>query len=85
MGERTDYLGLRSANRRMPCLLGVPFLPERMSKEEGGAVLVVSCACGVVMRGTERELVPMVQKHARESHNMNPTREDVLSRARPES
>ena len=56
-----------------------------MSKEQNGAVLVVNCACGLVMRGTESVLVPMVQKHARESHNMKPTREDVLSRARQES
>jgi predicted small metal-binding protein len=56
-----------------------------MGEKQDGVVLVVSCACGVVMRGPEDELVPMVQKHARESHNMNPTREDVLSRARPES
>jgi predicted small metal-binding protein len=69
----------------MPWLLGVRFLPARMGKEQDGVVMVVSCACGVVMRGREDELVPMVQKHARESHNMNPTREDVLSRARPES
>jgi predicted small metal-binding protein len=56
-----------------------------MNKQQGQAVLVVNCACGLVMRGTESVLVPMVQKHARESHNMNPTREDVLSRARPEA
>ena len=56
-----------------------------MAKQQGGVVLVVNCACGVVMRGTENVLVSIVQKHARESHNMNPTREDVLSRARPES
>jgi predicted small metal-binding protein len=29
--------------------------------------------------------VPIVQKHARESHNMQVTREDVLSRARHEA
>lgn len=56
-----------------------------MSGQEQAAILVVHCACGLVMRGTESEIVPMVQKHARENHNMNPTREDVLSRARPES
>jgi predicted small metal-binding protein len=37
------------------------------------------------MRGTESELVVIVQKHALESHNMKTTREEVLSRARPES
>lgn len=56
-----------------------------MSKERQVAVLVVSCACGLLMRGPVEELVPMVQKHARESHNMQVTREDVLSRARPEA
>ena len=56
-----------------------------MGKERGFGVLTVQCACGVVMRGTEKELVPMVQKHAREAHNMQATREDVLSRARPEA
>ena len=64
---------------------GRTLFAEGMGKEQDGVVLVVSCACGVEMRGTENEIVPMVQKHARESHNMNPTREDVLSRARPES
>ncbi|HWO45464.1 MAG TPA: DUF1059 domain-containing protein [Methylomirabilota bacterium] len=56
-----------------------------MSKKGQGAVLVVQCACGVLMRGTVDELVPIVQAHARESHNMRATREDVLSRARPEA
>jgi predicted small metal-binding protein len=56
-----------------------------MSKEGQAAILVVACACGILMRGTVEELVPMVQKHARESHNMEVTRENVLSRARPEA
>ena len=55
-----------------------------MGKEQRAGVLVVQCACGLLMRGPVDELVPMVQKHARESHNMQVTREDVLSRARPE-
>ena len=55
-----------------------------MSKRPVG-ILVVECACGVLMRGTVEELVPIVQKHASESHNMQVTREDVLSRARPEA
>jgi predicted small metal-binding protein len=57
----------------------------RMGNENPVGVLVVQCACGVLMRGRVDELVPMVQKHARESHNMQVTREDVLSRARPET
>jgi predicted small metal-binding protein len=56
-----------------------------MSKDFPAGILSVQCACGLVMRGTADELVPMVQKHARESHNMQVTREDVLSRARPEA
>ena len=56
-----------------------------MAKQQVGVILVVNCACGVVMRGTENVLVPIVQKHAREAHNMNATREEVLARARPES
>ncbi len=58
---------------------------SEMSKKGQGAVLVVQCACGVLMRGTVDELVPIVQTHARESHNMRVSREDVLSRARPEA
>ncbi len=56
-----------------------------MSEQRQGGILVVACACGILMRGTVDELVPIVQKHARESHNMQVTREDVLSRARPEA
>ena len=56
-----------------------------MSKQKTGGILMVECACGVVMRGTVDVLVPMVTKHARDSHNMNVTREDVLSKARPEA
>jgi predicted small metal-binding protein len=56
-----------------------------MSKQSPESVLVVECACGILMRGRVDELVPMVQKHASEAHNMRVTREDVLSRARPEA
>jgi predicted small metal-binding protein len=56
-----------------------------MSKQQRSGVLVVECACGVVMRGTEYELIPIVQKHAVEAHNMKATREEVVSRARPEA
>jgi predicted small metal-binding protein len=87
VGERTNqpWAWAGSEKPAQAPLRGVRSLPEGMGEQQDGVVLVVSCACGVVMRGTESELVPMVQKHARESHNMNPTREDVLSRARPES
>ena len=56
-----------------------------MSKDGQAAILVVACACGILMRGTVDEIVPIVQKHAKESHNMQVSREDVLSRARPEA
>ncbi len=56
-----------------------------MSKQGTEGVLVVECACGILMRGRVDELVAIVQKHAFESHNMKVTREDVLSRARPEA
>jgi predicted small metal-binding protein len=45
--------------------------------------LVVSCECGFEVRGTEDEIVPALQKHAGESHNMKVTREQVLARAHP--
>ena len=45
--------------------------------------LVVSCECGFEVRGTEDEIVPALQKHAGESHNMKVTREQVLARAEP--
>jgi predicted small metal-binding protein len=45
--------------------------------------LAVSCECGFEVRGTEDEIVPALQKHAGESHNMKVTREQVLARAHP--
>jgi predicted small metal-binding protein len=49
----------------------------------GGPELVVRCECGFEVRGNEDEIVPALQKHAGESHNMKVTREQVLARARP--
>ena len=46
-------------------------------------LLVVKCECGFECRGSEDEIVPMVQKHGRELHNMEATREQVLAMARP--
>jgi len=45
--------------------------------------LVVRCECGFEARGTEEEIVPVVQQHGREAHNMDATREQVLAMARP--
>lgn len=46
---------------------------------------IMQCDCGHVVRGeTDDELVSKVQKHAREVHDMDITREQVLAMARPE-
>jgi len=45
--------------------------------------LAVRCECGFEVRGSEDEIVPVLQKHAGESHNMKVTREQVLARAHP--
>ncbi len=54
-----------------------------MSKDTDGRELVVKCECGFEARGRERELVPLVQKHGREAHNMDATPEQVLAMAQP--
>jgi predicted small metal-binding protein len=45
--------------------------------------LVVRCECGFEARGLEADLVPAVQQHGRDAHNMEATREQVLAMARP--
>jgi predicted small metal-binding protein len=45
--------------------------------------LFVRCDCGFEARGTEATLVPIVQRHGREAHNMKVTREQALAMARP--
>ena len=45
--------------------------------------LVVRCDCGFEARGTEDKLVPIIQRHGREAHNMQVTREEALAMARP--
>jgi predicted small metal-binding protein len=47
------------------------------------AELVVKCDCGFEVRGEEEELVPKVQQHGREVHNMEVTRDQVLAMAQP--
>jgi predicted small metal-binding protein len=43
---------------------------------------VINCDCGYVVRGeTDDELVVDAQKHAREVHDMEITREQVLALA----
>lgn len=46
---------------------------------------VFTCECGVVIKGRDdEELVRQAQRHAREVHRMQITREQVLAMARPE-
>jgi len=58
---------------------------SNMSNRTSEAILFVLCQCGLRFRGTPDSLVAQVQKHARDVHNMEASREDVLSRARPET
>jgi predicted small metal-binding protein len=57
--------------------------PTTVEKDDIAVELVVSCDCGLGARGREDELVPKVQRHGREAHNMDVTREQVLAMARP--
>ncbi len=43
----------------------------------------VQCECGFYARGTEEVLVPVVQAHAKETHNMEVTRDQVLAQLKP--
>ncbi len=53
------------------------------SKRRTGPELVVRCECGFEARGDEAKLVPLVQKHGQDAHNMEVTREQVLAMSRP--
>jgi predicted small metal-binding protein len=54
-----------------------------VSRVEPKKELVVRCECGFETRGTEDQIVPALQKHAGEAHNMKVTRDQVLARAQP--
>jgi predicted small metal-binding protein len=46
---------------------------------------IMQCYCGHVIRGeTDDELVANAQRHAREDHDMEVTREQVLAMAQQE-
>ena len=45
--------------------------------------LFVRCDCGFEARGTADKLVPIIQRHGREAHKMNVTREEALAMTRP--
>jgi predicted small metal-binding protein len=45
---------------------------------------VINCECGVQIRGeTDDELVANAQEHAKDSHDMDITREQALAMAQP--
>ncbi len=47
--------------------------------------LVIACPCGHTVRSeNEDELVKQATKHAQDVHNQTPTREQILSMAKPE-
>jgi predicted small metal-binding protein len=46
-----------------------------------GVEKIVTCECGFEARGTEEELIPLVQQHGRDVHNMLATAEQVLAMA----
>lgn len=54
-----------------------------MGENANETEFVVRCECGFEARGDEPTLVPLVQKHGREVHNMEVTRDQVLAMARP--
>lgn len=44
---------------------------------------IVTCECGFEARGTQEDLIEVVQKHGREAHNMEVTRDQVMAMAKP--
>jgi predicted small metal-binding protein len=57
----------------------------RPGKEVTPVAKIMQCDCGYVVRGeTDDELVANVQQHAREVHDMEITREQVLAMAHQE-
>ena len=57
----------------------------RLGKEVMQMAKIMQCFCGHVVRGeTDDELVANVQKHAREVHDMEVTREQILAMAQQE-
>jgi predicted small metal-binding protein len=43
----------------------------------------VQCECGFYARGTEEDLVPVVQAHARSKHGIDVTAEQAVAQMRP--
>jgi predicted small metal-binding protein len=74
---------MQMARRVDGCFARPAPILRMVSRLERKKELVVRCECGFETRGTEDQIVPALQKHAGESHNMKVTREQVLARAQP--
>jgi predicted small metal-binding protein len=46
------------------------------------AQLIVTCECGFEVRGEADDVIAETQKHGRDVHNMDVTREQVLAMAK---
>jgi predicted small metal-binding protein len=58
--------------------------PTSVAAKEVDMAKVIHCDCGFVVRGdTDDEIVAAAQSHARDSHGMEITREQVLTMAQP--
>ncbi len=54
-----------------------------MSELADTSELLVHCDCGFEARGPEEKLIPAVQQHGLDAHNMKVSKEQVLAMARP--
>jgi predicted small metal-binding protein len=61
----------------------MPPILRIVNRSEPKKEFVVRCECGWETQGTEEQIVPVLQQHAAESHNMKVTREQVIARAQP--
>jgi predicted small metal-binding protein len=43
----------------------------------------VTCECGWTAKGTEDELVPLIQQHGRDVHGLEVTREQAVAQMKP--
>jgi predicted small metal-binding protein len=43
----------------------------------------VTCDCGWTAKGTEDELVPLIQEHGRDVHGLEVTREQAVAQMKP--
>jgi predicted small metal-binding protein len=69
----------------LPTLAQQAWPSIRPGKEVRPVAKIMQCDCGHVVRGeTDDELVANVQKHAREVHDMEISREQVLAMSQQE-